>query len=108
MDKSELIEKLEKGIFLRDASGRLAYEISNIPSDRYLEIREILVAKFKLIPFGFTINSLEDSWRTYIKGFRRLGIEWDDWSGFIIVAKNKRSEKLVYEMGQFLESNEKI
>lgn len=104
-DKSEIIERLEKGVFLRDFSGRLCYEIHDMDSDGYLPTRKEIVKQFGLFPLGITINTPDEAFRTYIKGFKRIGIEWDWASGFIVVAKNSRAEPLIQEIGHYLESS---
>lgn len=107
-DKSELIEKGDIGIFWRDHSGRLCYEIGNLPSDAYSAKKKEIVKKFGLIPFGITIAGLDEIFKTYIKGFSRIGIEWDIWSGLIIVAKNKRAESLIWDIGRYFEEKGEI
>ncbi len=107
-DKTEIIKRLDIGVLGRDASGRLTYEIYDFPSELYKSKKKELAKKFGLIPFGITIYGLDEAFQTFIKGFKRIGIEWDNWSGFIIVAKNKRSENLVKEIGQYLEETVKV
>jgi len=107
-DKSEIIDRLETGVFLRDFSGRLCYEIHSLGADQYRPTRKVIARRFKLLPFGITINTPDEAFKTYIKGFKRIGLEWDWSSGFIVVAKNAKAESLVREIGLYLESTIKI
>tara|TARA_B100000446_G_scaffold182585_1_gene201344 strand:- start:1033 stop:1464 length:432 start_codon:yes stop_codon:yes gene_type:complete len=104
-DKSEIVERLERGIFLRDFSGRLSYEIQDMGSEHYFPTRKDVAKRFGLFPFGITINTPDEAFKTYIKGFKRIGIEWDWASGFTVVAKNTRAEPLILAIGHYLESS---
>ncbi len=97
-------ESLGDGSFSRDASDRLCYEVLDLELQLYLIVRKKITREFNLIPFGITIRTSDAVFKTYIQGFKRIGIEWDIWSGFIVVAKNKRAEPLVREVGDFLEN----
>jgi hypothetical protein len=107
-DKTEIIERLKIGVLGRDFSGRLTYEIHSFPSESYTSMKKEIADKFGLLPFGITINGLDEVFQTFIKGFKRIGIEWDIWSGLIIVAKNKKSETLVEEISKYLEETVQI
>lgn len=40
--------------------------------------------------------------RDYSDGERTVGLEWDIWSGFIVVAKDSESETLVRQIAEYL------
>ena len=107
-DQSKIIQKLSVGTLCRDYSGRLTYEIYDFPSERYTIQKKKIAKEFRLIPFGITINGLDETFQTYIRGLNRVGIEWDIWSGFIVVAKNKGAETLVKEICCYLEETVEI
>ena len=103
-NQEKIIEKLKNGVFARDASNRYTYESWDVPGNRYYELRKRVVKEFKLIPFGFTMGTSDEIFKTYLKGLNRIGIEWDIWSGFIVVAKNRKVEELVHKIGLYLET----
>ncbi|QBG34630.1 hypothetical protein [Litorilituus sediminis] len=105
-DKSELIEKLEKGVLLRNFSGQLTYEINERRYDQYKPAKKKISKEFGLIPFGLTINGADEAFQTFLKGTKRIGIEWDVWSGLIFVAKNKQAEDLIQGIAAYCEVNE--
>lgn len=107
-DNFELIEKLETGEFIRDYSGRLCYEISELSSGKYIELQRLVRKKFHLIPMSLRISTPDEIFQSYFSGLKRVGIEWGNWSGFIVVAKNKKAEKLVMDIGYYLESQLKL
>ncbi|MFC6633707.1 hypothetical protein [Microbulbifer taiwanensis] len=108
VDQTEVAERLKFGVLCRDFSGRLCYEINDFPLEKYNETKSSLVKKFGLFPFGITIYGLDEVFQCYIRGLKRVGIEWDVWSGFIVVAKSKRAENLVINMARHLESTIEI
>ncbi|WP_344798945.1 hypothetical protein [Litoribacillus peritrichatus] len=105
-DKSEVIKKYKKGVLLRNYSGQLTYEIPNYLYEQYKPAKKKIVKQFSLFPFGFTINGPDEAFQTCLKGSKRIGIEWDVWSGLIFVAKNEQTESLVNEIVEFCENNE--
>ncbi len=107
-DKTEIIKRLKIGVLGRDFSGRFTYEIHSFPSESYTSMKKEIADKFGLLPFGITVNGLDEVFQTFIKGFKRIGIEWDIWSGLIIVAKNRKSETLVEKIGKYLEETVQI
>lgn len=107
-EKSEqkLVEQFEKGSLQRDASQRLTYEINDYLADGYKAAKKKLAKEFGLFPLGFTIGTPDEVFQTLFRGRKRIGIEWDIWSGFIVVAKNTHSEILVREIAKYCEINE--
>ncbi|WP_444957071.1 hypothetical protein [Microbulbifer sp. ZKSA002] len=108
VDQTEIEERMKVGVLCRDFSGRLCYEINNFPLEKYKETKRALVKEFGLYPFGVTTYGLDEAFQSYIRGLKRIGIEWDVWSGFTIVAKNKRAENIVITMAKYLESSTEI
>ena len=92
------------GHFYRDASNRLTYEVFDLKSDGYATTCNRLVKKFDLSPAGELIVGLDEMFRDYTDGQNVIGLEWDIWSGFIVVAKNADAEPLVRSIAEFLGS----
>ena len=105
-DKSEIIKRYEKGVLIRNFSGQLTYEIDGFWYKQYKPAKKKVAKAFRLFPLGFTINGPDEAFQTFIKGSKRIGIEWDIWSGLIFVAKNKASEALILEIAAYCEAHE--
>jgi hypothetical protein len=89
--------------FYRDASGRLTFEMFNLPADSYRVVCNELVASFHLEPLGTPVSDfLSIVLQDYCCGWQVVGLEWDNWSGFIVVAKTPESEPLVQAIGEWL------
>jgi hypothetical protein len=89
--------------FHRDASGRLAFEIFKVPADSYQAVCRDLMASVRLEPIGNLVSdSLSVVFQDYSRGSQVVGLEWDNWSGFIVVAKTPESESLVQEIADWL------
>lgn len=88
----------------RDASGRITFEKEDIPREGYRDVCKYIASHFTLAPTGGLVEGLDELFQEYRSGDVIVGLEWDVWSGFVIVAKNHEAEQLVKEMGALLES----
>ena len=98
----------QRGRFWRDASGRLTFELHRVDAKDYPAVCKLLVREFDLQPWG----QLVDGWDVLFREFRArsglVSIEWDNWTGFTVVAKNEGAEPAVKEMATFLEASPAI
>ena len=94
--------KIPPGKFYRDSSSRLCFEIHDADSLQYPELAATVASQFNLTPVGELIMGLDEMFRDYTDGSLRIGLDWDHWSGFIVVAKTPESEPLVESIGAFL------
>lgn len=89
--------------FYRDARGRLTFEMFRVPADRYRAVRDAVVSSFQLVPDTAPVTN---GWDSVFQDFRRgeqvVGLEWDNWPGFIVVAKTPASEPMVRDIGAWL------
>lgn len=92
------------GHFHRDASNRLTYEVFGLKADVYVEVCHDIAIGFGLSPASEPVVGLEEMLRDYSDGRNVIGLEWDNWSGFIVVAKNVDAEPLVRSIAEFLGS----
>jgi hypothetical protein len=92
------------GHFHHDAGNRLTYEVFDLDSSIYALTCDRIVNKFNLSPAGELIVGLDEMFRDYTDGKNVIGLEWDNWSGFIVVAKNADAEALVRSIAEFLGS----
>ncbi len=90
------------GSYSRDASNRLTFEMFDVDSLDYAKLAARVVEKFNLTPSSELIIGLDEVIRDYTDGKRTVGLEWDNWSGFIVVAKTSTAEPLVNEIGAYL------
>lgn len=91
----------------RDFSGRLTFEIFEIESKEYLILTNKIKEAFKLKEYSRLISGFDEIFQDFRLYNQIIGLEWDIWSGYIIVSKNKEGEPLVREIAKFIEK-EKI
>ena len=94
--------KMQAGKFHRDASNRLSFEIHDADPLQYPELAATVASQFNLTPVGDLIVGLDEMFHDYTDGSLCIGLDWDNWSGFIVVAKSPESESLVESIGAFL------
>lgn len=89
--------------FHRDASGRLTFEMFNIPGEAYSTICQEVATALQLEPMGTLVTDFASTlFQDYRRGSQVVGLEWDNWSGFIVVAKTPESEPLVEAIAEWL------
>ncbi len=88
--------------FHRDASGRLTFELSQVPSDRYQEMCREIADHFGLAAIGEPVSGLDEIFQDYSADHGIIGIEWDTWSGFLVVAKVPAAEELLRGIADYL------
>jgi len=86
----------------RDASNRLTFDYYSIDSKFYSTITAELVKKFRLKPMGKLIVGLDEIFQEYRQDNCIIGLEWDIWSGYIVVAKESNSEHLAKEIAEYI------
>jgi hypothetical protein len=87
----------------RDASGRLTFEMFRAPGDHYHAMCDAIAMAFDLVPEKSVItNGVDVVFQDYRRGEQVVGLEWDNWSGFMVVAKTPDSESLVREIADWL------
>ncbi|MDH5389076.1 MAG: hypothetical protein OEY06_11595 [Gammaproteobacteria bacterium] len=89
----------------RDASNRLTFDFDRIESRSYSKITKAVVSHFKLVPDNKLTEGLDEIFQDYKSGDSVVGLEWDNWSGYIVNAKNTKSEQLVKEIAAFINEN---
>ena len=89
----------------RDASERLTFDCLDIQIKDYLKLTKEIVKEFNLEPVGDLIHSFDDTFQDYKLNNFLIGLEWDIWSGYIVVAKSVESEKLAKDIAKLLKLN---
>ncbi|OYP39190.1 hypothetical protein [Rhodopirellula sp. MGV] len=83
----------------RDASGRLAITLFDVPMESFLELTSEIQATFALEADSLPRSNLADrSVITLRRGEARIETAWDNWSGFIVTSLNESSDALVNEI----------
>jgi hypothetical protein len=86
----------------RDANDRLVASLPEVPATEYGQLAAAVAGRFRLAALGDSVVGLDEVFRDYGRGSKRIGIEWDNWSGFIVVAKTPESEPLVEGIARYL------
>jgi hypothetical protein len=90
--------------FVHDASHRLALEMPDVTSDNYAALRDRIVRAFSLKQHTAATAAYDVAFCDYVRDESIVGIEWDNWSGLVIVAKNSASEALVRSIAEYLQT----
>jgi hypothetical protein len=89
--------------FWRDASGRLTFEMFRIPLDRYPAVCAAVVDTFQLARHTPVVtNGCDIIFQDYRHGEQVVGLAWDNWTGFTVVARTPASESLVQDIAAWL------
>jgi hypothetical protein len=89
--------------FWRIAAGRVAFSLGRAPADSYRSMCRAVAAKFGLSAKpGLVSNGYDIVFQDYERGASVVGLKWDNWMGFTVVAQSTESEPLVQEIGDWL------
>jgi hypothetical protein len=89
--------------FWRDSSGRLTFEMFQVPAVSFPAICSALVAAFDLAQHNALVtNGCDVMFLDYRRGEQIVGLAWDNWTGFTVFAKTPDSEPLVQEIAAWL------
>lgn len=94
--------------FWRDASGRLTFAMSHIEAEDYPSTCRVVADAFVLVPDGSLVLGPEQMFWDFRQVDRVVGLEWDIWMGFMVVAKTEGAEPLVREIAIWLSSSQRI
>lgn len=86
----------------RDASDRLTIDFDRIESSKYEAVTRAVVSRFDLKAAGPKSRGINEVFQVYEKEECVIGLEWDNWSGYIVNAKSPSGEKLAREIAQFI------
>ena len=86
----------------RDASDRLTFDFNNIPRALYSKVTNSIVSEFGLVPAGSKTNGLDEVFQDFKLDDRIVGLEWDNWSGYIVHANNVSSEELARKIAGYI------
>lgn len=89
----------------RDSSDRLTIDFQRIEINMYQKITTELTSKFNLEASGAQTVGVDEIFQSFKKGDDLIGLEWDNWSGYIVTAKTKSAEQLVREIAGYINAN---
>ncbi len=101
-DKKEINSAMNN---YRNESNQLTIDFDKIESKMYLKITKEVVKKYNLETNKKLVIGFNEKFQEFKLGKAIIGLEWDNWSGYIVNAKNKEAENLVKEIAEFI--NEK-
>jgi hypothetical protein len=86
----------------RDFSNRVTFDFDSVDADMYTIITQSIVEKFNLKPKNKLLEGVEEIFQDFKIDKAVLGLEWDIWSGYTVVAKNKEAKELVRDVAEFI------
>lgn len=89
----------------RDASERLMFDFDEIDSVQYSSITKSVAKQFRLESVAELVIGLDEMFQDYQHNEKIVGLEWDNWSGYMVVAKIKSAEDLARDIASFIESH---
>lgn len=89
----------------RDASGRLTLDVSSVAAAEHSAICNEIAKAFSLIRDSQLIVGLDQMFWDFRRGEQVIGLDWDPWMGFMVVAKTPTAEPLVQEIAQWFMEN---
>ena len=89
----------------RNASNQLTFDFDKINSWSYKKITKSVVKHFNLQPSNKLTVGLDEKFQEFKIDNQIIGLEWDNWSGYIVDAKNQEAEPLVREIAKYINDN---
>ena len=98
----KILEK--KGVMFeyRNASNQLTFDFDKINSLRYKKITNSVIKYFNLQATGRLIIGIDEMLQDVSLDDLMIGLEWDNWAGYTIRAKNQEAELLLREIAQYI------
>jgi len=89
----------------RNASNQLSIDFDKIESKLYRKITKSIVKEFELEEENKLTNGLDEIFQNFRLNNMIVGLEWDIWSGYTVVAQNIQAEPLVSKIGNYINEN---
>ncbi len=86
----------------RDANNRLTYDFSKIEGSSYRKITDAIAKKFDLSVASGEVAGLDEVFQDFKQGSLVVGLEWNIWSGYSVVAKRAIAEPLAQEIASYI------
>src|SRR5262245_44092850 len=92
--------------FWRDASGRLTYDTSWVSAAAFPAVCHAVADAFALAPDGPLLIGPDQMFWDFRRADQVVGLDWDIWMGFMVVAKTDGCEPLVQDIASWLVSSQ--
>src|SRR5262249_45477563 len=89
----------------RDASGRLTFDFSKVEAQEYPAVCRKIIDQFHLTQANELLVGPDQMFWDFEQNGLLIGLDWDIWMDFMVVAKNEESEPLVREIAAWLTGN---
>ncbi|KZZ63170.1 hypothetical protein A3762_12655 [Oleiphilus sp. HI0125] len=86
----------------RDNSNRLTFDFDNIEGEMYRKITDEVISNFSLEVATEKVAGFDEVFQDFKKGNDVIGLEWDNWSGYSVVAKITSAESLAKEIAGYI------
>jgi hypothetical protein len=91
--------------FWRDGSGRLTFDLPGVQATDYPAVCRGIADALGLTPAGEFVIGPDQMFWDFRRGDQVVGLDWDVWMDFMIVAQSVESESLVQEIAAWLSSS---
>ena len=89
--------------FRRDTSNRLTFEMSRVAAADYPTVSQAVATAFSLTPDPATfLAGLDLVSMHFRRGDCAVELAWENWTGFMVIAKTPDADLLVREIGACL------
>jgi len=86
----------------RDFSGRLTVAIEDMPSLKYRFVCWRICRNFNLKKSSDYTRGLDEKFQSFSSAHGSVSIDWDNWSGFMVVSLSPASDSLVMKISEWL------
>ena len=90
--------------FWRDSSDRLTWDLSGVEAEDFAAMCAAVSDAFHLVREGDLFVGLDGMYQDFRRDDHVVGLNWDCWFQFMVVAKSQSAESLVREIGAWLET----
>jgi hypothetical protein len=86
----------------RDASERLTFDLDQVSQADYPAVCKAVVEAFGLVADTAFVAGVDQLFQDWRRGSAVIGLDWDNWMGFMVVAKTPESEPLLRDIARWL------
>lgn len=81
--------------FFTDSSGRLTFDLGSVPAADFPAVCKAVMTEFHLTQNGELVIGPDQMFWDFRSGDHVVGLDWDVWFGFMVVAQSPEAEPLV-------------
>jgi hypothetical protein len=86
----------------RDSSGRLTFDLAGVEAADYATVCRGVMDAFGLAPVGDLLIGPDQMFCNLRRGDQVVGLDWDNWMQFMVVAQSEGSELLLQDIAAWL------